>query len=95
MRNEVAKSHPAIKDRQNAVRTKIKTASGSHSLYVNIKTAPWCHKGLATVQLQLGSTFQEDQKNQYQHITTAIGYQIAKIWPVKGAPMKQAMRVSR
>lgn len=78
----VRRSHPAIKDRQNAVRAKIKTAEGSVSLYVNKKTAPWCHKGLATVQLQAGSSFQEDQKNQYQHITTAIGYCIAYEWPI-------------
>lgn len=86
--NEVARSHPAIKDRQNAVRAKIKTASGDVSLYVNPRTAPWCYKGLQTVQLQKGSTFQEDQTNQYQHITTAIGYQVAKLWPVANKPVK-------
>ena len=80
--NKVQKSHPAIKDRQNAVRAKIKKADGTVSLFVNTKTAEWCHKGLSTVQLQQGSTFQEDQKNQYQHITTAIGYMIAVEWPV-------------
>ena len=76
----IRNSHPAIKDRQNCVRAKIKTASGDVSLFVNIKKAPWCHKGLATVQLQKGSTFQEDQKNQYQHITTAIGYMVEYEW---------------
>lgn len=86
VRNEVARSHPAIKDRQNAVRAKIKTADGKVSLYVNKKAAKWCHKGLQTVQLMKGSTFQEDQTNQYQHITTAIGYMIAKIWPVTNKP---------
>jgi len=77
----VAKAHPAIKDRQNAVRAKILTASNEISLFVNKKTAKWCHEGLATVQLQSGSTFQEDQRNDYQHITTAIGYMVAKVWP--------------
>ena len=72
---------PSIKDRQNAVRTKIKTAAGQHSLFVNTNTAPWCHKGLATVQLMKGSTYQEDQRNKYQHITTAIGYMVDKEWP--------------
>lgn len=81
----VKRSHPAIKDRQNAVRAKIKTADGSISLFVNPKTAPWCDKGLATVQLQEGSTFQEDQKNQYQHITTAIGYCVDYEWPINSA----------
>jgi hypothetical protein len=74
-------AHPAIKDRQNAVRAKIKTADGVRSLFVNPATAPWCDKGLATVQLQEGSTFQEDQKNKYQHITTAIGYCVDVEWP--------------
>lgn len=76
---------PAIKDRQNAVRAKILTADGGISLYVNPKTAPWCHKGLSTVQVKEGSSFQEDQKNQYQHITTAIGYMIDYEWPIEDA----------
>lgn len=80
---KVKPAHPAIKDRQNAVRTKILTASGDTSLYVNPNRAPWCHKGLATVQLKDGSTFQEDQTNQYQHITTAIGYCVDVEWPSK------------
>lgn len=91
----VAKAHPAIKDRQNAVRAKILTADETTSLYVNVKTAPWCHKGLATVQLQAGSTFQEDQKNQYQHITTAIGYCVDMLWPVHRKPMTGGIRASR
>lgn len=95
VKNEVAKSHPAIKDRQNAVRAKVKTASGDVSLFVNPKTAPWSHKGLQTVQLQKGSTFQEDQTNQYQHITTAIGYQVAKLWPVARKPLSQGFKMSR
>lgn len=78
----VKRAHPAIKDRQNAVRAKIKTADGRISLFVNPQTAPWSHKGLATVQLQEGSAFQEDQKNQYQHITTAIGYFVDYLYPV-------------
>jgi len=74
--DRVKRKHPAIKDRQNLVRARIKNAAGDVSLLVNPNAAPWCHKGLATVQLQAGSTFQEDQRNQYQHITTAIGYMV-------------------
>lgn len=81
-KRRIAPSAPPIKDRQNAVRAKIKNAKGQVSLYVNPKTAEWCHKGLSTVQLQQGSTFQEDQRNQYQHITTAIGYMVYTEWPV-------------
>jgi len=82
---KVAKAHPAIKDRQNSVRAKIKNANGDVSLFVNKEKAPWSHKGLATVQLLEGSSFQEDQKNQYQHITTAIGYLVDRRWPVRKA----------
>lgn len=81
---KVKKAAPAIKDRQNAVRARICTADGERHLFVNPVTAKWCHKGLATVQLQKGSTFQEDQTNQYQHITTAIGYAVEAEWPVSG-----------
>jgi hypothetical protein len=80
----VQASHPAIKDRQNAVRAKICTAAGDRSLFVNPVTAPWCHEGLATVQLMDGSTYQEDQRNKYQHITTAIGYCIDTLYPTTG-----------
>jgi hypothetical protein len=81
----VKKAAPAIKDRQNAVRAKICTADGTRGLFVNTSKAEYCHKGLATVQLQKGSTFQEDQRNKYQHITTAIGYCVDVIWPAKDA----------
>jgi hypothetical protein len=73
--------HPAIKNRQNAVRAMIKNAFGEVRLFVNPAKAKWSHKGLGTVQLKEGSTFQEDQTNQYQHITTAIGYFVDWHWP--------------
>ncbi|MGY6271018.1 terminase large subunit domain-containing protein [Achromobacter denitrificans] len=84
---KVKASAPAIKDRQNAVRAKICTADGHRSLFVNPATAPWCEKGLATVQLKEGSSFQEDQKNKYQHITTAIGYMVEAEYPVARGDM--------
>ena len=79
---KVARSAPAIKDRQNAVRAKVCNAHGERSLFINPITAKMCDKGMSTVQLQKGSTFQEDQKNDSQHITTAIGYMVHRIWPV-------------
>lgn len=81
----VKNKHPAIKDRQNSLRAKIRTADGKTSLFVNPKTAKWSHKGLQTVTLQEGSTFQEDQRNDYQHITTAIGYCVDFEWPIQKA----------
>lgn len=86
---KVKPAAPAIKDRQNAVRAKICAADGSRSLFVNPAAAPWCDKGLSTVQLKEGSTFQEDQSNKYQHITTAIGYCVDREWP-SISPMTRA-----
>lgn len=85
VQRRVKAAAPAIKDRQNAVRAKICTADGRRSLFVNAIKAPYCHKGLSTVQLLPGSSYQEDQRNKYQHITTAIGYCVDVIWPAKGA----------
>ncbi len=73
---------PAIKDRQNAVRAKILNAEEESSLFVNPKKAPWCHKGLSTVTFKKGSSFLEEETDQ-QHVTTAIGYCIERIWPIK------------
>ena len=78
---KVKHAAPAIKDRQNAVRARIKNAKGEVRLFVNLKRAEYCHKGLATVQVKAGSTFIE-QDSQYQHITTAIGYMVESVWPV-------------
>jgi hypothetical protein len=60
----------------------IQTADQVRTLFVNPVTAKYCDKGLSTVQLQKGSTFQEDQTNKYQHITTAIGYCVDVEWPI-------------
>lgn len=79
----VKKKHPAIKDRQNAVRAMIRTADGKTTLFVNPAKCPYSHKGLATVQLKKGSSFQEAESD-YQHITTAIGYMIDYENPING-----------
>jgi hypothetical protein len=73
---------PAIKDRQNSVRAKIRNAAGETSLFVNIEKAKYAHKGLATVQIKKGSTFLEEDSD-YQHITTAIGYCVDHEWPLR------------
>lgn len=79
---KVKAAAPAIKDRQNAVRAKIRNASEETSLFVNPERAKYAHKGLATVQIKQGSTFIEVD-SEYQHITTAIGYCIDYEWPIR------------
>lgn len=84
----VNKKAPAIKDRQNAVRAKVLTASNDVYLYVNTKRCPYTHKGLSTVQLKKGSSFQEEE-TEFQHITTALGYMIAYDNPVNNPKTRQ------
>jgi hypothetical protein len=72
---KVKMSAPAIRDRQNAVRSKLLNAMDETSLYVNTVKCPYMHKGLATCELKEGSSFIEEASD-YQHITTALGYMI-------------------
>lgn len=79
---KVKAAAPAIKDRQNAVRAKIRNAAGESSLFVNPERAKYVHKGFATVQIKPGSTFIEVD-SEYQHITTAVGYCVDYEWPIR------------
>lgn len=67
-------SNPSIKDSQNAVRAKIRNGMGEVSFFVDPVKAKWIHTALSTVQVKKGSTYVEDDKDKYQHITTAIRY---------------------
>lgn len=78
---KVKRKAPAIKDRQNAVRAKIRNAADEVSLFVNPEKAPYSHKGLATGTVKKGSSFLEEETD-YQHITTAIGYMTDREFPV-------------
>lgn len=89
---KVAKSHPPIKDRQNAVRAMILNAAGEIRLFVNISKARYCDKGLATVQVKKGSTFLEED-SEYQHITTAIGYMVNYVWPIQKPALVSSIRM--
>lgn len=88
---KVKPKHPSIKDRQNSVRAMICNTMGERKLFVNTQKAPYCHKGLATVQVKTGSSFLE-QDSKYQHITTAIGYMVDYLWPVN-SPQSTIHRV--
>lgn len=73
---------PAIVDRQNAVRAKIRNALGECSLFVNPEKCSYTDRGLSTVQTLKGSTFLEAVTD-FQHITTALGYCVEYLWPVR------------
>jgi hypothetical protein len=82
VQRKVKNAAPAIRDRQNAVRSKILNANGEASLFVNPNICKYLHKGLSTVTTKKGSTFLEEE-TEFQHITTAVGYCIDYEWPVR------------
>jgi hypothetical protein len=84
----VRPKHPAIKDRQNSVRARICNALGERRLFVNPESAKWCKNGLERVQFKEGSSFLEDDKNEIQHVTTAIGYFVDYLWPAGQAQLR-------
>jgi hypothetical protein len=83
----------SIKDSQNALRAKIKSADNVVSLFVNRINAPYTHKGLSTVQLKKGSTFMEVESD-YQHITTAVRYMMDYEHPVNKPVAHMPIRFS-
>lgn len=79
---KVPRSNPSIRDGQNSLRAKILNAAGERSFFVNPSKAKYVDKGLKTVQLKDGSTFQEED-SQYQHVTTALRYMTNVEWPIE------------
>jgi len=82
VRMKVPRGNPAIKDGQNSLRAKIVDALGIRSFFVNPKKCKYVDKGLSTLQLKKGSTFQEED-SEYQHITTALRYFTDVEFPIK------------
>ncbi len=70
----VQNANPSIKGSQNAVNAKIRNTHGDISLFVDPRKAVWMDAGLGTVVFKEGSSFQEDDRNDKQHITTALRY---------------------
>lgn len=78
----VPRSNPSIKDGQNSLRAKICDATGRRSFFVNPARCRMLNKGLMSLKLKDGSTFQEEDA-EYQHITTAARYFTAVEFPIK------------
>jgi len=76
----VKPANPSIVDRQNAVRKMILNANGESRLFVSNK-CKYLLKGMNTCTIKEGSSFIEVE-NDYQHITTAIGYFIDRRFPI-------------
>lgn len=70
-------SNPPVRTRHNLVNAYCRNSLGEVRLFVwNCKTAD---EGLRLTALKKGSSYVEDDSKRFQHITTAIGYCIARV----------------
>lgn len=78
---DVPLQNPPVRDRHNAVNTRLKSVDGTVSVYIH----PRCKtliRGLESVALKSGASYIEEETRE-QHVTTAFGYLIARLWPVQ------------
>lgn len=80
----VPKANPAIRDRHVRVNAYCRNALGNTRLYV-YKSASTLNKGMRLTELKKGGQYIEDDSKPYQHITTALGYHVHRIWRRKQA----------
>jgi len=81
VRQDVPRANPSIRDRHNAANARLCSADGTVSVMIH----PRCTTlitGLETVKLKPGASYVEEETRE-QHVTTALGYLINRIWPVK------------
>jgi len=77
----VRNTHPLIRDRINAVNTKLKNGIGDRTLFI----ANNCKNVLKSIERQIykeGTTV-PDKDNNYDHMNDALGYLVEYLYPVK------------
>lgn len=77
----VRNNHPLIRDRINAVNTKLKNGVGDRTLFI----AKNCKTMLKSIERQIykeGTTV-PDKDNNYDHMNDALGYLVEYLYPVK------------
>ena len=77
----VRNNHPLIRDRINAVNTKLKNGVGDRTLFIANK----CKTMLKSIERQIykeGTTV-PDKDNNYDHMNDALGYLVEYLYPVR------------
>lgn len=77
----VRNAHPLIRDRINAVNTKLKNANGKRTLFI----AKNCKTMLKSIERQIykEGTSVPDKDNNYDHMNDALGYLVEYLFPVR------------
>jgi hypothetical protein len=76
------KANPPIRERHNIVNGYCKNALGKTRLYV-YRGAKVLDKGMRLTELKKGGQYIEDDSKPYQHVTTALGYHVHRVWKRK------------
>lgn len=80
----VPRANPPVRERHVRVNAYCKNALGNCRLFV-YKDAPILHKGMRLTALKKGGLYIEDDSKPYQHVTTALGYCVHRIWKSKNS----------
>jgi len=75
---DVPRSNPPVRMRHLLVNGQLKNAKGKTSVKVLKSKCPVTWKGLRLTKLKKGGSYVEDDSDSWQHITTAIGYNICR-----------------
>lgn len=83
--NRTPEANPTIRDRINTMNAKLKSATGSHHLFVHPKNCPNLVRDFQRVSWKQGGTFILDQTTDstLTHISDAVGYVVSamsKLW---------------
>lgn len=78
---KVKNTHPAIRDRINAVNARLKTSDGRRHLFVS----PKCKQTIKSLERQVykEGTSQPDKDSGFDHMNDALGYLIDYIYPIQ------------
>ena len=71
-------ANPPVRTRHNIVNSYCMNASGKRRLII-YKKCKVLHKGMKITKLKPGSSYIEDDSNEWQHSTTALGYAVCAI----------------
>lgn len=74
----VPRSNPPIRKRHNLVNSQFLNDNKEVRFFV-YRNAQVVDKGMRLVKLKQGSQYIEDDSDEYQHVTTAIGYWVCKV----------------
>lgn len=76
---DVPMSNPPVRTRHTIVNGQLKNSFGIVSVFIDKEKCPTIDKGLRLTKLKKGGQYIEDDSDEWQHVTTCIGYLICSL----------------